>query len=64
MTLRDGRLCGGVCKASLRARISQPGRPRSDYLFRDRDHKVVISQHPGRIPALTIDLEMYKWCAT
>jgi transposase len=26
-----------------------------------RGAKVVISQHPRRIPPLTIDLEMYKW---
>lgn len=27
----------------------------------ERGAKVVISQHPRRIPPLTIDLEMYKW---
>ena len=26
-----------------------------------RGAKIVISQHPRRIPALPIDLEMYKW---
>ena len=26
-----------------------------------RGAKIVISQHPRRIPALKIDLEMYKW---
>jgi transposase len=27
----------------------------------ERGAKVVISQHPRRIPPLAIDLEMYKW---
>ncbi len=27
----------------------------------ERGAKIVISQHPRRIPALAIDTEMYKW---